>query len=129
MKLFKIINLVLLALSVAFQTLPYALIVRSTYIDTYLSYFSITAWANGIIGPFFCAVFSVALFVMIALSFFLKKTGKHYFLTVSVLSWLVLAFSFMPIIFDAYTLIGGVISAISLICAEISMQIYSRSSK
>ena len=129
MKIFKIICASLFGVCLFLETLPYGILIKSANIATYYHYFSIIAWDNGVIGPFFCGIFTIALIGLILWSVFWKHPSKNWSVTICALAWLNLMFSFMPIMVNSYTAIGGVISGILLFCAEGVTLIYKRENK
>ncbi len=129
MKVFKIICACLFGICLFFESLPYGIVIRSANIATYYNYFSIIAWDNGVIGPFFCGIFTIALIVLAIWWAFWKHSMQGWSLTICTLSWLTLIFSFMPIMFQAYTAISGIISAILLFCAEATTMMHKKESR
>ena len=129
MKIFKIICASLFGVCLFFEVLPFGILIRSANVATYYNYFSIIAWNNGVIGPFFCGIFTIALMGLTVWWVFWKHPKQGWSLTICTLSWLTLILSFMPIMFQAYTTISGIISAILLFCAEATAMIHRREGK
>lgn len=134
MKILKIINLPILAIMIFLEALPFG--VKMSWASdegfssiSYHSYFDTLPWGYGDMGPFFCAIISVALFVLILLSLFFKKRHDTYLLVVEILSWVAVLFSFMPLMFNSYTLFGGIISALMVIVAEINRLVRTKNRK
>lgn len=131
MKRLKIISVINLAIIIFLEALPLGIKLKleSTAIffsTSYHSYFDpFPIIREDIFGPFVCAMLSVIILALTILSFFFKKQRKGFYLTLSVLSWIAFAFSLMPLLFSAYTTIGGIISALMLLNAEINLVIRS----
>lgn len=129
MRALKISSIIALFFCVILQAVPYGIVVSAANIAVYYSYFSINAWGNGIIGPFFCGALSISLIGLFIGSFFFNHPHKVYLMTTEIVAWLVFFLSLTPIIFDSYTFIGGIISALLLFCAEVCRLTYSQKFK
>ncbi|MBO5374249.1 MAG: hypothetical protein J6A54_02215 [Clostridia bacterium] len=132
MKRLKILNIALIAIAIVLEALPFGIELNwelGTGLSTtmYYSYFNTIVWSeNGDLGPFLCSILSIIILVLIIVSFFLKTQGRAFFMTLSALSWAGLFFSIMPLMYDSFTLIGGFISAIMILSAEINLVIRSK---
>lgn len=126
LKILRIVGIVAATLCFMLEITPYGIVISVANIKSYHSYFDISAWASGIIGPFFCGILTVAIVALGIGELFLKKASKHFSMTISIVSGTCVVFSFMPLLFDAYTLIGGMISALLLCVLEVNIWIYKK---
>ena len=129
MKILRILKLVLLSPCIILQIIPYGIVLSVANVASYHSYFDLSAWESGVIGPFYCAILSIAVFGMSIGSFFFKHASKGYIFAIEILCWLCAIFSLFPIFVDSYTFIGALISALLVSVAEISHLEYKSLSK
>ena len=128
-KILSILTLVSLAVAIFLETINFAIKASwnydegfSTYI--YHSYFDPMACnATGDFSPFICALLTVVIAMVVIVSLFLKNPSSIY-LALTILSWVAVIFSFLPMIINHFTAIGAIISAMLITCAEINHYIH-----
>lgn len=119
MKILRILSIVLLTACVVMQVLPYGIVISAANVASYHSYFDISAWASGIIGPFFCAIMTMVTLGMCIGTVFFEHQRNGYLLALEIVAWVTFAFSLTPLLYKAFTVVGGIISGILIFCAEV----------
>ena len=125
----KIASLVTTVFLVVLELLPFG--IKLNWVDSggmssisYHSYFESIPWGRGIVGPLICAILTVIMLSLLLLSFFIEN--KAFYIVLCAMPWLALIGSLSTMAFGAYTLLGGIISAILIVLAELVQFIYSR---
>ena len=135
LKKLKILGIIACAIILILEAIPFGVVVKmdlSQGLSTtlYYSYFeTIMVSADGDYSPFICSVISVFILILSVLSLFLKNQGAWYYKMISIFSWVGLAFSLMPLISNHFTVIGGAISALLILIAEINIVISGKIKK
>ena len=130
MKGMKITSLVTTVFLVVLELLPFG--IKLNWVDSggmsstsYHSYFESIPWGRGVVGPLICAIISVVMLSLLLLSFFITE-NKIFYSVLCALPWLALIGSLSTMVFDAYTLLSGIIGAMLIVLAELVQFIYSR---
>lgn len=124
MKKLKIANLICVCVALALEILPFS--VRMKWADffyensTYHSYFDLTVWGYGDMGPFLCGLFTVTIIVLLAVSLF-KKTNRTYSFVLCAVGLVTVMLSIVPAFFDSYTLFGLIITILLSVSTEMSI--------
>ena len=87
------------------------------------SYFDLTVFKHGNIGPFFCAVLTAVLFGMMLSSMFFKA-HKAYTLFVCTLAFSTVVLSLTPTLFGQYSLYGLIVTVLLSLSAEMWTMAY-----
>ena len=123
MKKLNIINLICVGVALALEIIPFG--IQMKWADfffekyTYHSYFDLTVWGYGDMGPFICGILTSVVFAMLIARLFFKP-HKSYNLAMCVLSVAGATFSVIPSFFGSYTLIGLIITILLGVSTEIS---------
>ena len=126
MKKTKIIGTVFLLIALILEIIPYG--IKMKWADqftkrvTYHSYFDGIVWGYGDIAPLCASVLTVVILIMLTVSIFVN-CQRAYTLALSVLSLITVILSIVPVLFDSYTLIGGIITACLCVAFEITVLI------
>lgn len=135
MKKLKILNVIILAVAIFLEAIPYGVQMRwalgeGLRTTMYHAYFDLVVLgASGDSSPFICAVLTVVITIIVIASFFIKEQKRSLYMALSILSWVAFAFSIMPLVVDHYTIISGIISVILITSAEINTVIRARLNK
>ena len=127
MKKLNIINLIFVGIALVLEIIPYG--VRMKWADfffekyTFHSYFDLTLWGYGDVGPFLCGILTAVVFVMLALLLFFKP-HRVYIIFICILTVGAAIFSTIPSFFGSYTLVGLIITVILGVSTEISALMY-----
>lgn len=132
MKKLKILNVVFVSVALILEILPFG--VKMKWADffyeksTYHSYFDLTVWGYGDMGPFICGILTSVLLIMLVLTFF-KKPKKAYLFSVCAIGLCTTMVSVIPAFYDSYTLIGLIITVILGASTELSVMMYMNTKK
>ena len=127
MKKLKIVNLICLASALVLEILPYG--VKMKWADffyenyTYHSYFDLTVWGYGDMGPFLCGALTVIILGMLFATLFFKPK-KPYLFSLCALGIAAVMLSIVPTFFGSYTVFGLIITALLVVSAELNIMIY-----
>ena len=124
MKKLKILNLASLIIALVLEILPFGVkMVWAGFFEeqvTYHSYFDLTVWGYGDMGPFLCAVLTCVAVIMLFISLF-KNVQKPYMICVCAISLASTMLSVVPALFNSYTLMGLIITALLAASTELSI--------
>lgn len=126
MKKVKIVSSICVFIALVLEILPFGVIMRwdSFYQEaTYHSYFDLTVFEHGDIGPFFCAVLTAILLVMCVLPIFLKFKDA-YVLAVSLVALATVVLSLIPTFYDGYSIFGLFITITLSVATELNFMQY-----
>lgn len=121
MKKTKIASIICAGIALVLEILPFGIIMKwdSFYQEsTFHSYFDLTVFGYGNIGPFFCAILTSILFCVMLAEFFFKP-NKVYYLIEGIIAFATVILSLLPTFYEAYS-IFGIIITISL---SVSMEL------
>lgn len=130
MKGIKIANIANLIAIIVLQIIPFGVRVSSESeigiaSDILCSYFDSVPLKSGNFGPFVSAILTIIALSVFLVSFFVER-NRPLLLSSCILPAIALLGSLMPLLFNSYTLLGGIISALLLLSTEASIYIYSR---
>ena len=127
MKKLKIVNIITVLAALVLEILPYG--VRMKWADFYLerytfhSYFDLTVWGYGDMGPFVCGVLTSVMLIMLCVSLFLNPK-KQYNIVLIAVSISAAMLSVVPSFFGSYTVVGLVITTLLIVSSELSVVSY-----
>lgn len=129
MKKVRIASIVCMGLALILEILPFSLIVKidGFYQEaSFHSYFDINIFADGNIGPFICGIITVAVFIMVLISFFVK-VKDIYQLSVAFITLANVVLSLIPTLNGQYSIFGVAITVLLSIATELCfMQFVNR---
>lgn len=132
MKKLKIANLICVCVALVLEVLPFGVCLRwaDFYYEnaTYHSYFDLTVWGYGDMGPFLCGLFTVAILALLAVSLF-KKTNRTYSFVLCAVGLVTVMLSVVPAFFDSYTLFGLIITILLAVSTEMSILVFLNQDK
>lgn len=123
MKKLNIINLILVGIALTLEIIPFG--VRMKWADffferyTYHSYFDLTLWGYGDMGPFICGILTSVMFIMLFVRLFFKP-HKSYLVVICVLGVAAATVSVIPAFFGSYTIIGLIITILLGAATEVT---------
>ena len=124
MKKLKIANLICVCVALVLEVLPFGVCLKwaDFYYEnaTYHSYFDLTVWGYGDMGPFLCGLFTVAVIGLLTFSLF-KKTNRTYSFALSAVGLVTAMLSTVPAFFGSYTVFGLIITILLAVSTEISI--------
>ncbi|MBO5312708.1 MAG: hypothetical protein J6B29_01955 [Clostridia bacterium] len=124
MKKYKITGAVTAFIALVLEIIPYGVKMHwgDIYVErnTFHSYFDMLVWGYGDTAPFFTGLLTLAIFVLFAVSIFIKE-HKVYRISLCLLSFTAVILSIVPSMFNSYTLIGGIITVALSISAEMTL--------
>ena len=127
MKKIKIVSIVCVGIALVLEILPFSVISKATnsfYQEaTFHSYFDLTVFEYGNIGPFFCGVLTSILFCLMLAEFFFKP-NKTYTLSVSAVTFATVILSLLPTFYEAYSIFGVIITVCLSVSTELSVMRY-----
>ena len=127
MKKIKIVSIVCVGIALVLEILPFSVISKATnsfYQEaTFHSYFDLTVFEYGNIGPFFCGVLTSILFCLMLAEFFFKP-NKTYTLSVSAVTFATVILSLLPTFYEAYSIFGVIITVCLSVSTELSIMRY-----
>ena len=91
--------------------------------ETYHSFFDLTVWESGNVGPFLCAIFTGVLFCMAVVSLVLNP-GRIYYLSMAAVTLVAVVFSLISTFYGAYTLIGLIVTVLLSVSLELCAMMY-----
>lgn len=124
MKKLKIANLICVCVALVLEILPFS--VRMKWADffyensTYHSYFDLTVWGYGDMGPFLCGIFTIAIIALLAIWLF-KEQKRAYSFALCAVGLVTVMLSIVPAFFDSYTLFGLIITVLLSVSTEMSI--------
>ena len=127
MKKLKVVNLICLLSALVLEILPYG--VKMKWADffyesyTFHSYFDLTVWGYGDMGPFLCGAFTVVILGMVFATLFFKPK-KSYLFALCAMGIASVMLSVIPSFFDSYTVFGLIITALLAVSAELNIVTY-----
>ena len=127
MKKLKIVNLVCLLAALVLEILPWG--VKMKWADffaeryTFHSYFDLTVWGYGDMGPFLCGALTVIILGMLFATLFFKPK-RAYLFSLCALCIAAVMMSVIPTFFGSYTVLGLIITALLIVSAEINIIAY-----
>ena len=129
MKKVKIVSAACVLIALVLEILPFGVIMHSNSFyqeATYHSYFDLTVFTSGDIGPFFCAVLTAVLLVMSVLPFFFKFKDV-YALAMSIVALCTVVLSLVPTFYEGYSIFGLFITILLSVATELDfMQFVNR---
>lgn len=130
MKKVKIVNAVCVLVALVLECIPFGVIMHldSFYQEaTYHSYFDLTVFQSGDIGPFFCAIVTVALLIMVILPMFKNLENGAYQLACGFTALCGVVLSLIPTFYEGYSIFGLFITIMLSVSTELSfMQFVNR---
>ena len=117
------------------QILPFGVIMKWDNMFeqtvTYHSYFDLLVFGYGDVGPFFCAVLTIAALVMMLCSVFVKalKNNWIYHLAFSMVTFVSVIMSLIPTFFGAYSIFGLFITICLSVATELNFMQYINRNK
>ena len=127
MKKTKIVSIVCVGIALILEILPFSVIMKgsnSFYQEaTFHSYFDLTVFENGNIGPFFCGALTSILFCMMLAAFFFKP-NKAYVFSVCAVTFVTVILSLLPTFFEAYSIFGVIITVCLSVATELNIMQY-----
>ena len=91
--------------------------------ETYHSFFDLTVWESGNVGPFLCAIFTIILVCMAIVSIILNPS-RMYYLSMAAITLAAVVFSLISTFFGGYTLIGLIVTVLLSVSLELSAMMY-----
>ncbi len=127
MKKLKIVNLICLLSALILEILPYGVKMKwaDAFVERYTlhSYFDLTVWGYGDMGPFLCGALTVIILGMLFASLFFKPE-KSYLFSLCALGLGAVMLSVVPSFFGSYTVLALIITALLVVSAELNIVTY-----
>ena len=90
---------------------------------SYHSYFDLTVWEMGNVGPLLCGIFTSVLLCMLVVGLFVNF-NRLYDIATGLIAIVAVVFSLISVFYDSFTLVGLIVTVLLSVSLELCAMMY-----